>query len=69
MKDEKKVLTISLSPSLYNILEEEMKRAGYDDVSEFVSRVLMERFETAPDDLDNEETKILKKRLKGLGYI
>jgi len=69
MKDGKKVLTISLSASLYEDLQQAMKHAGCDDASEFISRVLREHFAQVSENLDSEETKILKERLKGLGYI
>ncbi len=69
MKVEKKLLTISLSASLYEDVQEAMKDAGCDDVSEFISRVLRQHFDQTDDSLDSEETKILEARLKGLGYI
>ncbi len=69
MKVEKKLLTISLSASLYEDLQEAMKRAGSGDASEFISGVLRQHFDQAAENLDSEETKILKARLKGLGYI
>ncbi len=69
MKVEKKLLTISLSASLYEDLQEAMKHAGCDDASEFISQVLRQHCDQAAEDLDSEETKILKARLKSLGYI
>jgi len=69
MMDKNKVLTISVPASLYKDLEEAMQRAGCDDVNEFVSLILVEHLGKAEEYLNNEETKILKERLKGLGYI
>lgn len=69
MNHEKKALTIFLSASLYEELEQSMKQADCDDVSEFISRALREHFDKAAEHLDSEETKTLKERLKGLGYI
>lgn len=62
---------VKIEDDLLNKLKQCSAAAGYASVDEFVLHVLEKEVDKIlpPDDCDSASREIIKKRLKGLGYI
>ena len=71
--------TIKIPRNLYNNLNQIIKSSGFNSVTEFIVYVLRdlvsnhnmnnEEITDSREELSNEEVKMIKKRLKSLGYL
>lgn len=71
--------TIKIPRNLYNNLNQIIKNSGFNSVTEFIVYVLRdlvsnhnmnnEEITDSREELSNEEVKMIKKRLKSLGYL
>ncbi|HKL13339.1 MAG TPA: ribbon-helix-helix domain-containing protein [Halanaerobiales bacterium] len=71
--------TIKIPRNLYNNLNQIIKNSGFNSVTEFIVYVLRdlvsnhkmsdEEITESRQQLSNEEVKMIKKRLKSLGYL
>lgn len=74
-----KKATIKIPRNLYNNLNQIIKETGFHSVTEFTVYVLRdlvsnhkmndEDLSDSREELSNEEVKMIKKRLKSLGYL
>jgi len=74
-----KKATIKIPRNLYNNLNQIIKNSGFNSVTEFIVYVLRdlvsnhkmneEEISDSRQELSNEEVKMIKKRLKSLGYL
>ncbi len=77
MRDKK--ATIKIPRNLYNNLNQIIQNSGFNSVTEFIVYVLRdlvsnhkmneEEISDSRQELSNEEVKMIKKRLKSLGYL
>ncbi len=71
--------TIKIPRNLYNNLNQIIENSGFNSVTEFIVYVLRdlvsnhnmsdEEITDSRQELSNEEVKMIKKRLKSLGYL
>lgn len=71
--------TIKIPRNLYNNLNQIIENSGFNSVTEFIVYVLRdlvssqkmnnEDISDTREELSNEEVKMIKKRLKSLGYL
>lgn len=74
-----KKATIKIPRNLYNNLNQIIKNSGFNSVTEFIVYVMRdlvsnhkmnkEEISDTREELSNEEIKMIKKRLKSLGYL
>lgn len=74
-----KKATIKIPRNLYNNLNQIIQNSGFNSVTEFIVYVLRdlvsnhkmneEEISDSRQKLSNEEVKMIKKRLKSLGYL
>ena len=65
---KEKTVQVSISKELYEKIQKFIEGTSYTSVDEYIEDKLMEDF-PFKDALSEEEEKIIKERLKQLGYI
>jgi len=73
MKSKKEDKAVYLSAELYNRIKERAETTSFGSVEEYVSFVLTEVLKESDSDekpdIDSEQEKEVKKRLRALGYL
>jgi metal-responsive CopG/Arc/MetJ family transcriptional regulator len=73
MRDDKKKVTIKIPRPLYQNLSQIIEGSGFNSVTEFIVYILRDlissRTLAKEPSLSQEEIKMVKKRLKSLGYL
>jgi metal-responsive CopG/Arc/MetJ family transcriptional regulator len=73
LKTEKNKVTIKIPRPLYDQLSKIIEESGFNSVTEFIVYILRDLISTRPvkkePSLTRDEIKMVKKRLKSLGYL
>jgi metal-responsive CopG/Arc/MetJ family transcriptional regulator len=73
MKTEKDKVTIKIPRPIYENLGKIIEGSGFNSVTEFIVYILRDLISSRPvkkePSLTGDEIKIVKKRLKSLGYL
>jgi hypothetical protein len=69
MRDKEIRLTLTISSAMHDRLQEIGKKAGHQDVNDFLLFILRELFPLNLEEMDRKEQEIIEQRLRDLGYL